>query len=383
MVTLTKDDAVKVDMEVSMSESKGALAVLADNKSPEDQAKVKQLMAQIDMNDTTSVISFGANAQAGLSEQSSAMLAGVRNKDTGPAGQVMNGLMVQIRGLGLDDLDPNAKQGFFSKMLKKLTPLQKFIQQYESIESQIDATVAKLEGEQKKLNRDVLMLDGMYNEALKFFNELAFYIEAAEMKLEDVRAVDVPALQAKADKTDNMMDHQKAKDMVDRSMDLERKIHDLMLTRTVTMQMLPQLRMIQDTDKSLVTKIGSSILVTIPVWKNQIAMSIALHNQAGAAAITKAVGDATSAMIETTAKQLRTGNAAARKEVERGVIDIESIKRANADLIATIAESIQIAEEGQRARIAAKADMNNCETELKAALRDAKGTVVDAVADSI
>jgi len=166
-------------------------------------------------------------------------------------------------------------------------------------------------------------------------------------------------------------------------MDLERKIHDLMLTRTVTMQMLPQLRMIQDTDKSLVTKIGSSILVTIPVWKNQIAMSIALHNQAGAAAITKAVGDATSAMIETTAKQLRTGNAAARKEVERGVIDIESIKRANADLIATIAESIQIAEEGQRARIAAKADMNNCETELKAALRDAKGTVVDAVADSI
>lgn len=383
MVTLTKDDAVKVDMEVSMSESKGALAVLADNKSPEDQAKVKQLMAQIDMNDTTSVISFGANAQAGLSEQSSAMLAGVRNKDTGPAGQVMNGLMVQIRGLGLDDLDPNAKQGFFSKMLKKLTPLQKFIQQYESIESQIDATVAKLEGEQKKLNRDVLMLDGMYNEALKFFNELAFYIEAAEMKLEDVRAVDIPALQAKADKTDNMMDHQKAKDMVDRSMDLERKIHDLMLTRTVTMQMLPQLRMIQDTDKSLVTKIGSSILVTIPVWKNQIAMSIALHNQAGAAAITKAVGDATSAMIETTAKQLRTGNAAARKEVERGVIDIESIKRANADLIATIAESIQIAEEGQRARIAAKADMNNCETELKAALRDAKGTVVDAVADSI
>ena len=383
MATLTKDDAVKVEMEVSMADSKGALAVLADNKSPEDQAKVLQLMALINMDDTTSVISFGVSAQAGLSEQSSAMLAGVRNKDTGPAGQVMNGLMVQIRGLGLDDLDPNAKRGFIAKLLKKLTPLQKFIQQYESIESQIDATVAKLEGEQKKLNRDVLMLDGMYNEALKFFNELAFYIEAAEMKLEDVRAVDIPALQAHADKTDNMMDHQKAKDMVDRSMDLERKIHDLMLTRTVTMQMLPQLRMIQDTDKSLVTKIGSSILVTIPVWKNQIAMSIALHNQAGAAAVTKAVGDATSEMIETTAKQLRTGNAAARKEVERGVIDIESIKRANEDLIATIAESIQIAEEGQRARIAAKADMNQCETELKAALRDAKGTVVDAVADSI
>jgi len=383
MATLTKDDAVKVEMEVSMTESKGALAVLAENKTPEEQAKVKQLAAQINMNDTTSIISFGVNAQAGLSEQSSAMLSGVRNKDTGPAGQVMNGLMVQIRGLGLDDLDPNAKQGFFSKMLKKLTPLQKFIQQYEGIESQIDATVAKLTSEQNKLNRDVLMLDGMYDAALKFFNELAYYIEAAEMKLEDVRAVDIPALQAKADQTDDMMDHQKAKDMVDRSMDLERKIHDLMLTRTVTMQMLPQLRMIQDTDKSLVTKISSSILVTIPVWKNQIAMSIALHNQASAAAVTKAVGDATSEMIEKTAKQLKDGNAAARKEVERGVIDIDSIKKANADLIATIAESIQIAEEGQRARIAAKVDMNNCETELKAALREAKGTVVDAVADSI
>ena len=383
MATLTKDDAVKVEMEVSMTESKGTLAVLADNKSPEDQAKVKQLVAKIDMNDTTSIISFGVNAQAGLSEQSSAMLAGVRNKDTGPAGEVMNGLMVQIRGLGLDDLDPNAKRGFLAKILKKLMPLQKFIQQFESIEAQIDATVDKLEGEQRKLNRDVLMLDGMYTAALDFFNELAFYIEAAEMKLEDVRAVDIPALQAKADQTDNMMDHQKAKDMVDRSMDLERKIHDLMLTRTVTMQMLPQLRMIQDTDKSLVTKIGSSILVTIPVWKNQIAMSIALHNQAGAAKITKAVGDATSEMIEKTASQLKSSNAAARREVERGVIDIESIKKANADLIATIAESIQIAEEGQRARMAAKSDMNQCETELKAALREAKGTAADAVADSV
>ena len=363
-------------MKVSAAESKGALEVRVDNSSPEDQARVQGLMAGIDITNSMSIVSFGVDKQKGLAEQSNNMLAGVRNKDTGPAGEVMNGLMVQIRGLGLDSLDPNDKPNWLTKIWSKITPVQKFIQQYESIESQIDATVNKLEGEQRKLSRDILMLDGMYDEGLTFFNELAFYIEAGEMKLEEVRTVDVPALQAEVDKLDpadgkTLIRQNEVKDLTDRAMDLERKVHDLMLTRTVTMQMLPQLRMIQDTDKALVTKMQTAVLTTIPVWKNQIAMSIAIWNQAEAAKTTKAVGDATSEMIIKASEQLKMANAEARTEVERGVVDIEAIKIANSNLIATIVESVQIAEAGQAARIAAKSDMAICEVELTKALKNA------------
>lgn len=377
----TDTKTVEEIMEISAAESKGALEVRVDNSSIEDQARVKKLMSEIDMTNSMSIVSFGVDTQRGLSEQSNNMLAGVRNKDTGPAGEVMNGLMVQIRGLGLDSLDPNEKPNWLTKIWSKVTPVQKFIQQFESIESQIDATINKLEGEQRKLSRDILMLDGMYDEGLKFFNELAYYIDAGEMKLEEVRTVDVPALQDDVDALDpsdskTMIRQNEVKDLTDRAMDLERKIHDLMLTRTVTMQMLPQLRMIQDTDKALVTKMQTAVLTTIPVWKNQIAMSIAIWNQTEAAKTTKAVADATSEMIIRASEQLKTSNAISRTEIERGVVDIEAIKIANKNLIDTIVESVQIAEAGQAARIAAKADMANCEVELTKALKSASHLAV-------
>lgn len=371
---------VKGQMDLSMTDSKSALEVRAQNKSPADQAKVKSLFDTIDMGSSTSIISFGVDAQAGLSERSDAILSGVRNKDTGPAGEVMNGLMLQIRGLGLDDLKPGEKQSFFSKLIKKVTPLAKFIQSYENIEGQIDGMVNKLEGEKRKLERDVLMLDGMYDEALVFFNEMAYFIEAGEMKLEDVRENDIPALAKKAQSDEGgMLDAQALRDLTERANDLERKIHDLKLTRQVTMQLLPQLRMIQDVDKSLVTKIQSSVLVTIPMWKTQIAMAITLWRQAEAIKTTKSVTDATNEMLLKNSAMLKDNSASARKEIERGVIDIETIKQVNADLIATIVEATQIAEEGQKARIAASADMLQCEADLKEALKGGKSEATEAL----
>ena len=256
-------------------------------------------------------------------------------------------------------------------MLSKLTPLQKFIQQYEGIESQVDSMVVKLETEKRKLERDVVMLDGMYDDALVFFNELAWYIEAGEGKLTDVRENDIPALATKAEETGEMLDAQALRDLTERANDLERKVHDLKLTRQVTMQMLPQIRMIQDVDKGLVTKISSSVLTTIPLWKTQIAMAITIWNQASAVKTQKAVTDATNEMLAKNSTLLRQTSADARKEIERGVVDIETVKKVNADLIATIQESIQIAEQGQQARITASAELKEEEAKLKMALRNA------------
>lgn len=380
--TQTKTEGeVVVNPELSVESSKGELVARLEHKSPKDQKRVKALMKEIDMSNTTSIISFGVEAQSGLSERSDAILSGVRNKDTGPAGEVMNGLMLQIRGLGLDSLDPNEKPGFISKLLGRLTPVAKFIQSYESIESQVDAMVGKLENEKRKLERDIIMLDGMYDEALDFFNELEFYIDAGEQKLERVRDVDIPKLSKKAEKTGEMLDAQALRDLTERANDLERKVHDLKLTRQVTMQMLPQLRMIQDVDKGLVTKIQSSVLTTVPMWKTQIAMAITLWNQAQATKTQKAVTDATNEMLEKNSELLRQNSANARKEIERGVVDIETVKKVNSDLIATIQESISIAEEGQRARVAASADLIKCEGELKEALRNAGGAAKEVSED--
>jgi uncharacterized protein YaaN involved in tellurite resistance len=210
----------------------------------------------------------------------------------------------------------------------------------------------------------------MYNEALEFFNQLAFYIEAGELVLTKIQEIDIPAAQEKAEETGDMLDSQALRDLNERTLDLERKVHDLMLTRQATMQMLPQLRMIQDVDKGLVTKIQSSILTTIPLWKNQIAMAITLWRQASAVKTTKAVADATNDMLAANSKMMRLNSSAARKEMERGVVDIETLKQVNEDLIATIVEAGQIAEEGKKARIAAQADMVKCETDLKNALKN-------------
>lgn len=377
--TVVAGEDVGVSMEMSLKESKGALAVAADNQSVADQKRVKELMAQLDITDSNSVLIFGVEAQAGLSEQSDAMLKGVRNKDTGPAGEVMNGLMVSVRGLGLNDLDPNEKRGFIAKLFGKLAPVQKFIQQYESIESQVDAMVAKLKSEKTTLSRDIIMLDGMYNEALKFFNQLALYIEAGELVMARIQEIDLPAAQKLAEEG-GMLEAQALRDLNERALDLERKVHDLMLTRQATMQMLPQLRMIQDVDKGLVTKIQSSILTTIPLWKGQIAMAITLWRQASAVKTTKAVGDATNEMLAANSKMMRQNSSAARKEMERGVVDIETLKQVNEDLIATIVEAGQIAEEGKKARIAAQADMVKCENDLKTALKDSGANALSSAA---
>jgi len=339
-----------------------------ENLPPARQQQVRELISKIDVSSSQSIISFGVEAQKEVTASADQMLQRVRNKDVGPVGDTLSDLMVHVRGLGIDDLK-TGKQGSLGRgLLRGLNPIVRFVQRYESIQSQIDSLVVVLESHKSGLLRDVGALDKLYVATVDFFHQLEIYIIAGEQKLKLINENVLPRLKAKADETGDLLDAQNLRDMVARRDDLERRVHDLKLTRQVTMQSLPQIRLIQDVDKSLVSKIQSSILTTIPVWKSQIAIAITLWNQRKALETQRKVTDTTNEMLAKNAELLRLGSAEARKEIERGIFDIEIVKKVNADLIATIQESITIAQEGHRKRQESEAEMQRMEQELKQTL---------------
>ncbi|NLG49396.1 MAG: toxic anion resistance protein [Chloroflexi bacterium] len=340
---------------------------------PAKQQQVRELMTKIDIQDTQSIIAFGVEAQRELTASADQMIQRVRNKDVGPVGDTLSDLMLQVRGLGVDELRPGEKPNWFkSVILRRVHPIAKFVQRYESVQDQIDSLVVVLESHKAQLLRDVGMLDKLYDATVDYFHQLELYIAAASAKLREMDEQVLPALRARAEETRDMLDAQNLRDATSRRDDLERRLHDLRLTRQVTLQSLPQIRLIQDVDKSLVTKIQSSVLTTIPVWKSQIALAITLWNQRKALETQRAVTDTTNEMLARNAELLRMGSAEARKEIERGIFDIETVKKVNDELIATIHESIQIAEEGHRKRLEAETQMEQLEGDLKQALINAE-----------
>jgi uncharacterized protein YaaN involved in tellurite resistance len=343
--------------------------VAMERLSPEKQEKARALMAKIDLEDTQSILAFGVEAQKEVTESADRMLGHTRNKDVGPVGNDLNGLMVQVRGLGVNELDPGNKGNWLQRnILRSATPLAKFVQRYETVQGQIDTIARELDAHRTALIRDVTMLDRLYDATLAYFGQLELYIAAADAKLVELDTDVLPALEATARESGDMLDAQRLRDMQARRMDLERRSHDLKLTRTVTLQSLPQIRLIQDVDKSLVNKIQSSILTTIPVWKSQIAMAITLWNQQQALQTQKAVTDTTNEMLARNAELLRMGSAEARQEIERGIFDVETIRKVNEELMQTIRESIEITEEGKRRRIESERELVRLEGELKQAL---------------
>ncbi len=351
-----------------LGEDAGALVPL-DSLPATQRERVRELMSEIDLENTQSIIAFGVEAQRELTSSADEMLQRVRNKDVGPVGDTLGDLMVRVRNLGIDTLDPNEERGWFERaILRRVEPLARFVQRYETVQDQIEDMVVVLESHKSRLLRDVNMLDRLYEATVDYFHQLELYILAASARLRELDEDLLPELQARAEETGDMLDAQKLRDTIARRDDLERRIHDLQLTRQVTLQSMPQIRLIQDVDKSLVNKIQSSILTTIPVWKSQIAMAITLWNQKKAVDTQRAVTDTTNEMLARNAELLRMGSAEARKEIERGIFDIETIKKVNEDLITTIEESIEIVREGRRKRREAEREMERLEGDLKQAL---------------
>jgi uncharacterized protein YaaN involved in tellurite resistance len=337
----------------------------------ERQQLVKQLLNEIDVSNTQSIIFFGSKAQEQLTTISDRMLDGVKNKDIGPAGDDLNEMVATIRGFEVDDLDPNKKQGFFDRLMGKAKPVVKFLQQYEEVRKQIDMITDKLERHKTNLLTDIVSLDKLYQANLDYFHTLEDYIAAGEEKLRELDDAVIPEQARKAETSGEVIDAQNLRDLRAARDDLERRVHDLRLTRQVSMQSLPGIRLVQENDKGLVNKINSTIVNTVPLWRQQLATAVTIYRSSQAAETVKAATDLTNELLAANAENLKQANAETRKQLERGVFDIETVKKANETLIATIEESLQIADQGKKMRSEAVVQLEQCETELKKTLASA------------
>ncbi|GGG66850.1 tellurium resistance protein [Salipiger pallidus] len=372
---MTETMVDEVNAVVLPEPGEASAVVPLETASPEVREEIRSRMDEIDMSDTNSIVSFGSAAQGELQEISQAMLTGVRNKDVGPAGDGLRDIVATIRGFSISELDVRRDRSWWEKLLGKTAPFAKFTARYEEVQAQIDRITDNLLKHEHVLLKDIKSLDLLYDKTLQFYDELALYIAAGEEKLKQLDTVDIPAKDTQvqaADENDQVMRAQELRDLRAARDDLERRVHDLKLTRQVTMQSLPSIRLVQENDKSLVTKINSTLVNTVPLWETQLAQAVTLQRSAEAAAAVRDANDLTNDLLTANAKNLRDSNTMIRNEMERGVFDIEAVKQANADLVATIQESLQIADEGKARRAAAETELKKMENELRDTLASAK-----------
>ncbi|GHE99539.1 tellurium resistance protein [Aliiroseovarius zhejiangensis] len=369
--TRQKAEAALKDIEevtaVVLPEPSSALVPL-EKANKKVSAEIEKRMAEIDMENTQSIIEFGSAAQAELQVISQDMLAGVRNKDVGPAGDSLRNIVTTIRGFSISELDMRRERSWWEKLLGRMAPAAKFMARYEDVQGQIDKITDNLLGHEHALLKDIKSLDKLYEKTLEFYDELALYISAGEAKLAELDDTVIPAKEAEvadAPEDQGVIKAQELRDLRAARDDLERRVHDLKLTRQVTMQSLPSIRLVQENDKSLVTKINSTLVNTVPLWETQLAQAVTIQRSSEAARAVKDATDLTNELLTANAENLQEANRMVRKEMERGVFDIEAVKSANATLIATIEESLAIADEGKAKRAAAEEELIKMEAELK------------------
>ncbi len=357
-----------------LPEVKGELIVV-ESVDEATRSEIEKRIAEIDLSSTQSIIKFGSGAQAELTAISDEMLEGVRNKDVGPAGGALREMVVSIRGFDVDELNPNRKPSWFERLFSKAEPVADFIAKYEDVRGQIDRITDELLDHETTLLKDIKFLDRLYEKSLDFYDELALYIAAGEAKLGELDTAVIPAKEAEvqdAPEDQGVLKAQELRDIRAARDDLERRVHDMKLTRQVTMQSLPSIRLVQENDKSLVNKINSTMVNTVPLWQTQLAQAVTVFRSREAAGVVKDATDLTNELLTKNAENLQQANREVREQMERGVFDIDNVKQANATLIATIEESLQIADEGKAKRAAAEDELIKMEAELKATLASAK-----------
>lgn len=378
-------DTVQANAQALLTEVEKVTAVILPeptaevvplDEAPAPQAEaIRKRMAEVDLTSTQSIISFGSAAQAELQVISQAMLQDVKNKDVGPAGDSLRKIVTTIRGFGASELDLRREASWWERLLGRAAPFAEFVAKYEEVQSQIDRITSELLTHEHTLLKDIKSLDILYDKTLTFYNELALYIAAGEAKLAETDSSTIPAKEAEvaaAPEADQVMKAQELRDLRAARDDLERRVHDLRLTRQVTMQSLPSIRLVQENDKSLVTKINSTLVNTVPLWETQLAQAVTIQRSREAAEAVREANDLTNELLKSNAENLQQANKVVREEMERGVFDIETVKQANATLIATINESLAIADEGKARRAAAEAELVKMEADLRDTLAAAK-----------
>ena len=323
----TKAEAALAQVEelnqVILPEPKEANAIVPLAKAePAEEAEIRKRMGEIDMMDTNSIVTFGSAAQSELQEISQSMLQGVRNKDVGPAGNSLRDIVTTIRGFSVSELDVRRERSWWEKLLGKAAPFAKFTARFETVQGQIDKITDELLHHEHTLMKDIKSLDMLYEKTLSFYDELALYIAAGTEKLEELDNKEIPAKQKEVDaapEDQQVIKAQELRDLRSARDDLERRVHDLKLTRQVTMQSLPSIRLVQENDKSLVTKINSTLVNTVPLWETQLAQSVTIQRSAEAAAAVRDANDLTNELLTSNAENLRSAIKMIREAKERGV----------------------------------------------------------------
>ena len=339
---------------------------------PQAQA-ITQRLGELDMADTRTIMAFGTSAQSDLRLISQEMLAGVKAKDLGPAGQSLAEIVSTIRGFSGAELDANRRRSWWERLTGAAAPIAQFIARYEQVQLQIDKITADLLTHETVLLKDIKSLDLLYTKTLTFYDELGLYIAAGQAKLHALDTTDLPALDgALATAPDPVKQAQDLRDLRMARDDLERRVYDLQLTRQVTMQALPSIRLVQENDKSLVGKINATLINTVPLWETQLAQALTIQRARDAAKAVRAANDLTNDLLTQNAQSLGEANKSVRTEMERGVFDMAAVKAANDILIATIQDSLAIADAGKAKRAEAFDELAKMEAALKDALSAAK-----------
>ena len=352
-------------------EEKKIEPVALDDKLLTEQEKqaVDEFSKKIDITDTNMVLQYGAAAQKSVAGFSENALSNVRSKDLGEVGADLSELVVQLKGFGSGD-EKKGLAGLFRKAGNKIESMKA---QYGKVEANVDRIAQSLEQHQITLMKDIAMFDQMYELNLKYYKELTMYILAGKKRLEEVRAGELEELRVKAEKTGLAEDAQAYNDMVNLCNRFEKKLHDLELTRMISVQMGPQTRLLQNNDTQMVEKIQSSLVNTIPLWKSQMVLALGMEHSRQATAAQNAVTEMTNQLLRKNADTLKMGTIATAKEAERSIVDIETLQHTNQQLISTLDEVMNIQKEGAEKRKAAEVELGRIEGELKQKLLELRG----------
>ena len=332
--------------------------------SEAEKKAVEEFSKKIDVMDSNLILQYGAAAQKNVAGFSESALNSVRTKDLGEVGKSLSELVVELKGFGEEE----EKKGFFGKFKKAGNKLEVMKAQYSKVETNVDKIARELEQHQVTLLKDVAMFDQMYELNLKYYKELTMYILAGKKKLAEVQANELPALRAKAEQTGAQEDAQRYNDLVQMCERFEKKLHDLELTRMISIQMGPQTRLLQNNDTLMVEKIQPSLVNTIPLWKSQMVLALGMEHGRQATAAQSAVTEMTNELLKKNADMLKMGTIQTAKEAERSVVDIETLQHTNQQLISTLDEVLNIQREGAQKRKAAEAELGRIEGELRAKL---------------
>ena len=343
---------------------------LAESLSPVEVSRVQQVAAGINLDDPALTITYGTQTMTDISKFADNLLNRVRAKDAGPVGETLTELMVQVKGIDISEIGQD-NRGFLERLPlvgSLFNSMERSMAKFKTLAGQVESISNKLEDAMIGLLRDIEVLEQLYTHNKNFHQDLSVFIAAGKERLEQARTVDLPRLKEEADASGDSMAAQNVRDFAEKLNRFERRLHDLQLSRTITLQTAPQIRLIQSNNQTLAEKIQTSILSTIPIWKSQMVLALSLHGQKEAAKLQKSVSDTTNDLLRKNAEMLESATLDTAREVERSVVDIETLRDVHSKLLSTIEETLRIAQDGKNKRQSVEKELEVMEQDLRTRL---------------